>query len=476
MRLHFTPLLALVSCFMSMPSSFAQVAGGRPPNVVLIFCDDMGYGDVGCFGSKGAATPNIDRLAREGVRLTDFYVAQAVCSASRAALMTGCYNVRVGILGALGPKAKVGLNPSEFNLARMFKSKGYATGIFGKWHLGHLPPFMPTSQGFDRYVGLPYSNDMWPRHPESPKAYPPLPLYEQDKIVETMPDMDKLTGLYTRHAVRFVEENKDRPFFLYVPHSMPHVPLGAGPEFKGKSGHGLYGDVIAEIDWSVGQICDAIQRNGLDDNTIVIFTSDNGPWTTYGDHAGSSGGLREAKGTSFEGGVRVPFVARWPGKIAAGSTCREPAMTIDLLPTFAKLLGVPLPADRKIDGKDVWPLISGQPGARSPQEAYFIYWNEHLEAVRSGKWKLHFPHAYRETPEVRATGGTPTKAGTGRIELALFDLEADPSETRDVAKEHPEVVKRLQDLASEMRKELGDSATREKGAGRREPGRVADGE
>jgi arylsulfatase A-like enzyme len=406
------------------------------------------------------------------VRLTDFYVAQAVCSASRAALLTGCYNVRVGITGALGPNARIGLNPDEFNMARAFKSKGYATAIFGKWHLGHLPRFMPWNQGFDRYVGLPYSNDMWPRHPEHPEAYPPLPLYDQDKVVETNPDMDGLTGLYTRHAVRFVEENKDKPFFLYVPHSMPHVPLGAGPAFKGKSGFGLYGDVVSELDWSVGQICDAVKRNGLEEDTLVIFTSDNGPWTTYGDHAGSSGGLREAKGTSFEGGIREPFVARWPGHIPAGAVVHEPAMTIDLLPTLAKLIGAELPKDRVIDGKDVWPLLSAQPGAKCPHDAYYIYWGEHLEAVRSGKWKLHFPHDYRETPKVRATGGKPTKAGRGHIGLALFDLEADRGETTDVAKAHPDVVKHLEQLADGMRKELGDSATKQKGSGRRQPGRV----
>jgi arylsulfatase A-like enzyme len=313
---------------------------------------------------------------------------------------------------------------------------------------------------------------MWPRHPENPKAYPPLPLYEQDQVIETNPSMDKLTGFYTQHAVRFIEENKDKPFFLYVPHTMPHVPLGAGPEFKGKSGYGLYGDVVSELDWSVGQICDAIKRNGLDENTLVIFTSDNGPWTTYGDHAGSSGGLREAKGTSFEGGIREPFVARWPGRIPAGAVVHEPAMTIDLLPTFAKLIGAELPTDRVIDGKDVWPLLSAQPGAKCPHEAYFIYWGEHLEAVRSGKWKLHFPHDYRETPKVRATGGTPTKAGKGHIDLALFDLGSDPGETTDVAKDHPDVVKHLEQLADGMRKDLGDSAKKEKGSGRREPGRV----
>ena len=450
----------------------AADAPARPPNVVLVFVDDMGYGDLTCYGSKGPATPNLDRMAREGVRFTDFYVAQAVCSASRCALMTGCYNVRMGILGALGPQAKIGLNPAEFNLARVFKSKGYAIAIFGKWHLGSLPQFLPLKQGFDQYAGLPYSNDMWPKHPETPKGYPDLPLYENEKVIEVNPDMDRLTGFYTDHAVRFIEANKDKPFFLYVPHSMPHVPLGAGPNFKGKSGFGLYGDVVTELDWSVGQILDAIKRNNLDENTLVMFASDNGPWTTYGDHAGSAGPLREAKGTSFEGGIREPLIARWPGKIPARQTCREPAMTIDLLPTLAKLVGAELPRDKKIDGKDIWPLFT-QPGAKSPQEAYYIYWNEHLEAVRAGRYKLHFPHEYRETPKVRATGGIPTKAGTGHQGLALFDLENDVGETTDLAGQYPEVVKRLQGLADNMREDLGDSARKQKGSGRREPGRVA---
>jgi len=418
------------------------------------------------------ATPNLDKMAQEGVRFTDFYVAQAVCSASRCALMSGCYNVRLGILGALGPKAKIGLNPAEFNMARLFKSKGYATAIFGKWHLGSLPQFMPLHQGFDQYAGLPYSNDMWPRHPETPKAYPDLPLYENDKVIETNPNMDKLSGFYTEHAVRFIQTNKDKPFFLYVPHSMPHVPLGAGPDFKGKSAFGLYGDVVSELDWSVGQILAAIKENNLDDNTLVLFASDNGPWTTYGDHAGSAGPFREAKATSFEGGIREPFIARWPGHIPAGLLCKEPAMTIDLLPTFAKLINADLTPNKKIDGKDIWPLLT-QPNTKSPQEAYYIYWNEHLEAVRAGRYKLHFPHEYRETPKVRATGGIPTKAGVGFQGHALFDLETDPGETTNIAAGHPDVVKQIEQLADEMRKDLGDSATKQKGTGRREPGRSA---
>jgi arylsulfatase A-like enzyme len=279
----------------------------------------------------------------------------------------------------------------------------------------------------------------------------------------------------TRHAVKFIDDHKDRPFFLYVPHPLPHVPLGASKKFAGKSGHGLYGDVISEIDWSVGQILKALRRHGLEENTLVIFSSDNGPWTTYGDHAGDAGPLREAKGTSFEGGVRVPCVMRWPGKIAPGSVCREPVMTIDVLPTMARAIGAPLPNDRVIDGNDLTPLLTAA-GQRPPDgapihEALYFYWGEHLQAVRSGKWKLHFPHDYRMHPEVRATGGKPNRARVGKVGLALFDLENDPGETKDVAGEHSEVVERLKALAERMREDLGDSATKQKGTGRREPGR-----
>jgi arylsulfatase A-like enzyme len=463
--------LLFLACLI--PASAARAAD-RPPNVVLIYCDDMGYGDLACYGSKNP-TPNLDRMAKEGVRFTDFYVSQAVCSASRAALLTGCYNLRVGIFGALGPKSPIGLNPNEFTLPRMFKQKGYATAIFGKWHLGARPELLPLAHGFDQYAGVPYSHDMWPRHPENPKAYPDLPLYEQDKVAQTNPEPSTLTAFVTDHAVRFINEHKDAPFFLYVPHPLPHVPLGVGAPFKDRTGNGLYADVTAELDASVGAILDTLRKNHLDENTLVMFASDNGPWTTYGDHAGSPGPLREAKGTSFEGGVRVPFIARWPGHIAPGKTCHEPVMTIDLLPTLAKLIGAELPADRKIDGVDIWATIAaGQRPADAPpaHEALFIYWGQHLQAVRSGKWKLHFPHDYRETPKIRAHGGVPTKAGTGHIGLALFDLENDVGETTDLAAANPDVVKRLQTLADKMREDLGDSATKQTGTGRRPPGRV----
>lgn len=443
----------------------------RPPNVVLIFADDLAYADIGCFGAKGYATPNLDRMAAEGIRLTNFYAAQAVCSASRTALLTGCYPNRVGILGALGPDAKIGISDHEVTIAQLLKSRGYATAIYGKWHLGHHPQFLPTRHGFDDYFGLPYSNDMWPQHPTN-RSFPDLPLIEGERTIAVNPDQRELTTWYTEHAVRFIEKNRDRPFVLYVPHSMTHVPLHVSDKFAGKSERGLFGDVVMEIDWSVGQILSALKRQGLDERTLVIFTSDNGPWLSYGDHAGSTGGLREGKGTTFEGGQREPFVARWPGKIPAGSVCNEPAMTIDLLPTLARLAGAEVPTDRIIDGRDIWPLLSGQPGARSPHEALYFYWERELQAIRSGRWKLHFPHEYRTLKGKPGSGGKPGKYEQRHIALSLFDLETDPGETTNVAAEHPDVVKRLEQLAEQARDDLGDVATGRKGRGVRPPGHI----
>ena len=454
------------SCLAFALAPAASAADPARPNVVLVFCDDLGYADVGCYGAAGYATPNIDRLASEGIRFTDFYVAQAVCSASRAALLTGRYPNRVGILGALGPGAKNGIRPEELTLAEVFKSRGYATAIYGKWHLGDHDPHLPADNGFDDYFGLPYSNDMWPNHPTN-KSFPPLPLFDGEKVVQTQPDQRMLTTWYTQRAVSFIDTNKDRPFFLYVPHSMPHVPLFVSDKFEGRTKRGVFGDVISEIDWSVGQILDALKRHGLDDNTLVIFSSDNGPWLSYGDHCGSAGPMREGKGTTFEGGVRVPAIFRWPGKVPAGAVCHEPAMTIDLLPTVAKLIGAELPAGHVLDGLNVWPLITGQPGAKSPHDALYFFWDRQLQAVRSGKWKLHFPHAYRTMTEKKGFGGTPGDYRQEQIGLALYDLEADPGEARDVAAAHPDVVERLTRLGERARADLGASAVDAAGAGGR---------
>jgi arylsulfatase A-like enzyme len=457
-----------------------------PPNIVIIFTDDQGYGDVGVYGARRFATPNLDRMAAEGIRFTDFYVAQPVCSASRAALLTGCYPNRLGITGALGPRSKHGIHADETTLAELCKGRGYATVIFGKWHLGYHPEFLPLAHGFDEYYGIPYSNDMWPLHPdyvslppaaaERKRGYPDLPLLEGDRVVDaevTSDDQRRFTRTFTERAVAFINEHAKGPFFLYVAHPMPHVPLHASDAFADTTAAGPYGDVISEIDWSVGRILEAIQRNGVDDRTLVIFTSDNGPWLSYGDHAGSAGPLREGKGTTFEGGVRVPCLMRWPGTIPAGQVCREPLMSIDILPTVAGLIGAELPA-RRIDGRDARPLLLGVPGARSPQEAYFFYYHRNdLEAVRSGRWKLHFPHRYRSIEgQAPGSGGTPGEYDWNRsTDLALYDLHADVAETRNVADDHPDVVARLVALADAMRRDLGDDLTGVKGTGTRPPGK-----
>jgi arylsulfatase len=415
--------------------------------------DDQGYGDVGCFGATDIATPNLDRLATEGVRFTDFHVSSAVCSASRASLLTGCYHGRLGIHTALGPKSSHGLHPDETTLADLLKQRGYATGMAGKWHLGHRPEFLPNAQGFDEFFGLPYSNDMWPHHPTAaPGTYPPLPLLEDGKIIDPeikASEQRDLTVRYTARAVDFITRHRDRPFFFYLAHAMPHVPLAVSERFTGRSARGLYGDAIMEIDWSVGEILQALSRHGLDEDTLVIFTSDNGPWRAYGDHAGSAGALREGKHTSWEGGTRVPFIARWTGRIPAASAQPEPVMTIDLLPTIAHLVGAELPRN-KIDGEDIWPLFIGRPSPGRGQKAYFTWYGENqLQAVRSGPWKLILPHHYNSLAGTEpARGGRPV-AGvrTTVAEPQLYHLPSDISEFHDLAGEHPEHVQRLLALA-----------------------------
>jgi arylsulfatase A len=444
----------------------------RKPNFVVILCDDQGYADVGCFGAEGFTTPNLDRMAGEGIRFTDFHASTAVCSASRASLLTGCYPERVGILGALFPESNTGISDEEVTLAEIMKEQGYATAIYGKWHLGDHQKFLPTRHGFDEYFGLPYSNDMWPNHPTIGDQFKPLPLIEGDRTIAYLEDQSSLTTWYTDRAVRFIEANRERPFFLYVPHSMPHVPLFVSDKFRGKSEQGLYGDVIMEIDWSVGEILQTLKEQGLDDNTLVIFTSDNGPWLSYGDHAGSVGNLREGKGTMFEGGMREPCIMRWPGKIPAGAVCSELATTMDVLPTLAGLAGGKLPG-HMVDGHDILPLITAQAGAKTPIEVYYCYYMGELRAVRSGKWKLHFPHSYR-TMDGRpgGTGGLPEPYSQAKIGLELFDLENDVGETTNVADKHPEVVKHLQELAGQARADLGDKLTGITGSGVRPPGNL----
>jgi arylsulfatase len=470
--------LALTCACVSIPRS---AAADRPPNIVIIFTDDQGYGDAGVYGAKGYTTPHLDSLAREGVRFTNFHVAQAVCSASRAALLTGCYPNRIGIHGALGPNSNHGLHADEITLAELLKARGYATGMAGKWHLGHREPFTPNRHGFDESFGLPYSNDMWPHHPEAKKGtYPTLPLWEDGRVVDpdvTPEEQTELTTRYTERAVAFIERHKDRPFFFYLAHSMPHVPLFVSDKFKGKSQLGLYGDVMMEIDWSVGEVLKTLAQHGLDRNTLVIFTSDNGPWLSYGDHAGSAGAHREGKGTAWEGGTRVPALMRWPGRLPAGAVNDRFLMTIDLLPTIAAQVGARLPSG-PIDGRDVWPLLTATPGATTPHSGYaFWYAQNELQAVVSGdgRWKLVLPHRYRTLAgRPGGRGGFPTKYENRTIaEPELYDLENDRAETANVAAKHPDQLQRLLAFAEECRTELGDSLIKRKGRGTREPGRVA---
>ena len=452
-----------------------EPAPARPPNVVIIYTDDQGWFDLGANGGRHVATPHIDRMALEGRRFTDFYTAQPVCSASRTALLTGCYPNRVGIAGALGPHAKHGIHPDETTLAELCKDRGYATAHYGKWHLGHHPMFLPPNHGFDDSFGIPYSNDMWPNHPTARKStYPPLPLIENGVIIETQPDQRRFTTEFTERAVAFMQDHRDEPFFVYLAHPMPHVPLFVHETRDGATGLGLYADVIGEIDWSVGQVLETIAELGLDDDTLVIFASDNGPWLSYGNHGGQTGPYREGKGTTFEGGVRVPCVMRWPGRIPAGTVCREPMMTIDVLPTVAEFIDAPLP-ERRIDGRSAVGLVTDAPGAVSPQDVYYFYYHDnHLEGLRSGRWKLHYPHGYRSMRNREAgKDGIPGPYNYSvRTDLELYDLETDPGETTDVKARYPQVMERLLAMGDAARADLGDALTKQEGTGRRAPGRL----
>ena len=474
MRINLFTVIVLIFILL-FAGSCKQAKDSTPPNIVIIFTDDQGYEDLGCFGSPDIKTPNIDRLAANGTRFTNFHVGQAVCSASRAALLTGCYSNRLGIHGALSPQADHGLNPDEETIAEMLKKVGYATAIFGKWHLGCHPGLLPTDHGFDEYFGLPYSNDMSPDSMNNPRPsarnHPPLPLYENDSVIMLEPDQSNLTTWYTEQAVDFIERRKDQPFFLYVPHSMPHVPLYVSEKFKGKSDRGLYGDVIMEIDWSVGEIIKTLEQNNLLDNTFILYTSDNGPWLIFGDHSGSAAPLREGKGTSWEGGIRVPAIMHWPGKIPSGKECKTPLMTIDILPTLAYLTGAPLP-EKKIDGLNVWPVISGEPGATNPHDAYFIYYQvNQLQAMISGDWKIIFPHRYRTIKNaVIGNGGQPGEYQHLSIEeIELYNISEDITESINVAAGYPDIVGELMILADSCRTDLGDALTDMVGKNTRKP-------
>jgi arylsulfatase len=455
------------------------------PNVVIVFTDDQGYQDLSCFGSPNIYTPHLDQIAADGLRLTNFYAAQAVCSASRAALLTGCYPNRIGIKGALFPQSKIGINPMETTLAEMLQEQGYKTGIFGKWHLGHLPKFLPNNHGFDEFMGIPYSNDMWPvdyegnqvdKNHRKAKRYPQLPFFKNFDVVKeikTLEDQAQLTTELTEAAVDFIERNKDTPFFLYVPHPMPHTPIAVSDKFKGKSGQGRYGDVIMEIDWSVGQIMNKLKEHQLDKNTIFIFTSDNGPWLNFGNHAGSASPLREGKGTAWEGGQREPCVVSYPNGIEGGRVIDTPMMTIDLLPTIAEITGAKLP-ELKIDGKSVWDIWTGKSN-KSPHDAYFFYYKSNeLHGVRYNDWKLYFPHTYRSlNGREGGKDGYPVNYDMNEIdEIELYDLNNDISESKNVADQHPKIVLEIKSLADEMRKKLGDKLLNIKGTENRPAGSV----
>ena len=421
-----------------MASALGNRLSQRPPNFVVIFVDDLGYGDVGCFGSPSIKTPRLDTMADEGVKFTDFYSAAPVCTPSRAALMTGCYPWRVSLPSVLHPTAKIGLNPDEITIAEILRDRGYATTCIGKWHLGDHPDFMPTSQGFDSYFGIPYSNDMVAGGNK-------VPLMRNEDVIERPVFQDNLTERYTQEAINFITKNADRPFFVYLPHTFPHVPLHVTDRFKGKSERGLYGDVVECLDWSTGRILDTLADLGLDDNTLVIFTSDNGPWLSMRENGGSAGPLRDGKGTTWEGGMREPCIMRWPGRIPAGIVCSEPATTMDLLPTFAKLAGADVPTDRIIDGKDILPLVTGQPGATTPYDAFYYYWKDELHAVRSGRWKLVLDHKKPRT-EID-------------VPPALYDLVEDIGEQTDLSAKYPKLVSKLEELAERARADLGDAVT-----------------
>jgi arylsulfatase A-like enzyme len=455
----------------------AGAAGGtlragedRPPNLIVVSVDNLGYGDIGPFGSELHRTPHLDRMAEEGMKLTHFYVTSGVCTPSRASLMTGCYPRRVSLHEdheggrVLRPISSTGLHPDEVTMAEVLRGAGYATGIFGKWHLGDQAEFLPTRQGFDTFFGTPYSDDMVHTHPRGEElGWPPLPLLRDEAVIEAPVDRDTLVRRCTEEAIAFIEAHRDRPFFAYMPHTMPGSTASpfASEAFRGRSANGPYGDAVEELDWSLGQVIATLKRLGLDAQTLVIWTSDNGA-PRRNPPQGSNAPMAGWGYSTAEGGMRVPCIARWPGSIPAGSTCEELASTLDLLPTFAALAGVEPPRDRHLDGADIRPLLFGTPGARSPTVAFFYYDGPRLQAIRSGPWKLYLPlDDWVRRPHPALEPGRP----------ALFDVSVDPGETIDRASDHPQVVRMLIALADEAREDLGD--TDRPGANQRPAGHVA---
>lgn len=454
-RREFLRASAMAAVSMTFPLGRLLSQQQSRPNFVIIFLDDSGFSDFSPFSNPDYPTPNVNQLASEGCQYNNFYVPQAICSASRAALLTGCYPGRTKVFGAHAPRAR-GLDPKYATMGEVLQRAGYTTASFGKWHIGDQPETRPPARGFDESSGLMYSNDMWAYHPTNPDYWgkEPLQYWENGevKINDVTPkEQNMLTTWYTEHAVDFINRNSDDPFFLYVPHAMPHVPLFVSEKFQGKSGAGLYGDVMMEIDWSVGQIMKALEVNGVDENTFVIFTSDNGPWTSYGDHAGTTP-YREAKGTSFDGGVRSATIMKYPGEIEAGSESNDAICSIDLMPTIANLAGADLP-ENEIDGKNVWDLITMKPGAENPHDYYAFSNGNDFQGVMSGdgRWKLHVPHEYRHV-ETFGQDGFPGNYIQKEIELALFDMKSDPYERMNVIADHPEVARQLQKWADQHEK------------------------
>jgi len=456
-RREFLKTTALSLASLGLPRLARGQSSSRPPNVVIIFLDDSGWADFQPFASPGYQTPNVAQLAQEGCRYNNFYVPQAICSASRSALMTGCYPGRTKVFGAHPPRAR-GLDPKFATMGQVLKNRGYATAVFGKWHLGDQPDTRPPARGFDESCGLMYSNDMWAFHPENPDYWGkwPLQFWDNGKVTiesVTKEEQPMLTTWYTEHAVDFIGRHKDEPFFLYVPQSMPHVPLFCSEKFKGRSGVGLYGDVMMEIDWSVGEIMKALKTNGVEDNTLVAFSSDNGPWISYGNHAGRTP-FREAKGTSFDGGTRSACIMKYPGKIKAGTYSEQAFCTLDILPTVAHLTGAELPSN-PVDGKNVWDLIVGKPGAKNPNEYYPFSTGGSFEGIISGdgRWKLHLPHRYRTLVKA-GNDGAAGKYRQEQIELSVFDMANDPFETTNVLEKYPDVARKLQQLAEQHKQKF----------------------
>ena len=484
MKINYINTFFITSILLIFNCSNSKVDENSDPNIVIILLDDMGYGDIESFGAINYTTPNINRLADDGMLFTNFYSAQAVCSASRAGLLTGTYPNRIGIHGALFPKSEVGLNTSEKTIAEVLKEKNYKTAVIGKWHLGHQKKFLPLNHGFDYYYGIPYSNDMWPVDFDGnqiendndwrKKNYPQLPIIENfNKVAEvrTLDDQAELTTAYTKKSVDFINKNAESPFFLYVPHSMPHVPIAASKKFKGKSSQGLYGDVIMELDWSLGEIIKALEENNILENTMIVFTSDNGPWLNFGNHAGNTAGLREGKGTVFEGGQRVPTVISWPRVIKKSTISNSLTASIDVFPTITEIVKGKLP-EHIIDGVSILDILKGK--KTTPRDHFFYYYKTNrLEAVRKDHWKLILPHESRSyenvLPGMDGHGG---KYSRITLDYSLYNLRRDPGERYNVIEKYPKIAQSLMDLAETARDDMGDNATGRKGKNTREPGRV----